>query len=207
MALFSLLSQALARPRTAWTRRGNGRRSFLAGLALWLAAGAALAQTSVLHPAGGPSEDSVKAAYVLKFLNYVEWPPSAINGPYVIGVANDDAMLAELQRQSAGRSINRREVKVRRIAADEPLGGVQVLFAGGRNERARQAVLQQASGQPVLLVSDAEGALQQGSMINFRLVDQRVRFEVALEPVRRAGLQLNTRLLSVAIAVIKGTEP
>jgi hypothetical protein len=41
-------------------------------------------------------------------------------------------------------------------------------------------------------------------MINFRLVDERVRFEVALEPVQRAGLELNSRLLSVAIAVIKG---
>jgi hypothetical protein len=42
-------------------------------------------------------------------------------------------------------------------------------------------------------------------MINFRLVDDRVRFEVALDPVRRANLQLNSRLLSVAIAVNKGT--
>jgi hypothetical protein len=61
--------------------------------------------------------------------------------------------------------------------------------------------------QPVLAISDADGALELGSMINFRLVDARVRFEVALDPVRRSGLELNTRLLSVAIAVNKGSQP
>jgi len=85
-------------------------------------------------------------------------------------------------------------------------GGLHVLYTGARSDRVRQAALaRQAKGMPVLLVSDAAGALEQGSMINFRLVDERVRFEVALEPVQRAGLELNSRLLSVAIAVIKGT--
>jgi hypothetical protein len=167
----------------------------------------AQAQTSALHPAG-PSAAAVKAAFLLKFLNYVEWPAQSFGGadaPYVIGALGDDGVAGELQRQAAGHTFNGREVTVRRVGAELP-AGLHVLFVGAHAERARMAaLLRDVRSTPALLVTDADGALDQGSMINFRLVDDRVRFEVALEPVRRAGLQLNSRLLSVAIAVNKGT--
>jgi hypothetical protein len=188
---------------------GRTKRLLLAAL-LSVATTAAFAQTSALRPAG-PSEASVKAAYLLKFLNYVEWPATsfeAADAPYVVAVASDDAMLAELQRQAAGHIVGRHPVSVRRVSGNDLPAGLDVLFIGGHADRAHQAtLLRQAKEMPVLLVTDAEGALELGSMINFRLVDERVRFEVALDPVKRAGLELNTRLLSVAIAVNKGTQP
>jgi hypothetical protein len=35
-------------------------------------------------------------------------------------------------------------------------------------------------------------------MINFRLIDDRVRFEIAVEPALEAGLTLSSRLLAAA---------
>lgn len=180
------------------------RRRLLAGTALALTLGWAQAQTSALQPPG-PSADSVRAAFILKFLNYVEWPAAAFSGPaapYVIGVQGDGAVLAELQRQGPGRQFNHRAVAVRAVEGDEVPAGLHLLFIG---ERARiEPLLHAVHGSPVLVVTDAAGALDLGSMINFRLVDDRVRFEVALGPVRNADLLLNSRLLSVAIAVNKG---
>jgi hypothetical protein len=43
-------------------------------------------------------------------------------------------------------------------------------------------------------------------MINFRVAEERVRFEVSLEPVEKAGLKVSARLLAVAIAVTKGAQ-
>lgn len=190
--------------------RGQAILYLLLAAVLWCASAAVLAQTSALRPAG-PSEDNVKAAYLLRFLNYVEWPAASLGGadaPFVVGVANDESVLAELQRQAIGRSVNRRPVTVRRVNAGDSLAGLHVLFIGARNERARQAaLLHQVYATPVLAVTESEGALELGSMINFRLVDERLRFEVALEPVKRSGLELNSRLLSVASAVIKGAQP
>jgi hypothetical protein len=174
---------------------------------LCLPLGLAHAQTSALHPAG-PSAAAVKAAFVLKFLNYVEWPAPAFGSagtPYAIGVVGDDTVEAELQRQGAGHLFNGRPVTVRHLGAEQP-AGLHVLYIGAHTDRARAAaLLRNERGAALLLVSDADGALDQGSMINFRVVDDRVRFEVALDPVRHASLQLNSRLLSVAIAVNKGT--
>jgi hypothetical protein len=188
---------------------GRRRRLLVAG-ALWCASAAVLAQTSALRPVG-PNEDNVKAAYLLRFLNYVEWPATSFAGPeapYLIGVAGDDAVLGELQRQAIGRSVNHRPVTVRRVSAGDAMPGLHVLFIGARNDRARQAaLLRQVHELPVLALTESDGALEQGSMINFRLIDERLRFEVALDPVKRSGLELNSRLLSVASAVIKGAQP
>jgi hypothetical protein len=209
-AVLHALGRAIPYLRRFTRTASRGRRRMLVTGALWCASALVLAQTSALRQAG-PSADNVKAAYLLRFLNYVEWPSAsfaAADAPYVVGVANDDAMLAELQRQAIGRSVNHRAVRARRVNAGDAMAGLHVLFIGEGIDRARQAaLLNQVRAVPVLAVTEVDGALEQGSMINFRLIDERLRFEVALDPVKRSGLELNTRLLSVASAVIKGTQP
>ena len=57
----------------------------------------------------------------------------------------------------------------------------------------------------MLTVTESDGALSQGSMINFVIVDRRVRFEVGLESAEKNGLRLSSRLLAVAQQVRTGT--
>jgi hypothetical protein len=59
--------------------------------------------------------------------------------------------------------------------------------------------------KPALMLTDTPNALAQGSMINFMLVQQRVKFEISLDEVERHGLKLSSRLLAVAHSVRKGT--
>ena len=51
---------------------------------------------------------------------------------------------------------------------------------------------------PVLVVSDAAAMLEQGAMINLRLEDGRIVFDVDLDAARRAGLAVSTKLLRLA---------
>lgn len=154
------------------------------------------------------SEDHLKAASLFKFPNYVEWPAgsfSAPEAPFVFGVVGADEVADALTRFSVGRTIGNRKIVVKKLPMDEATTGIHALFIG-KAERARQPqLLKQLQGHPILLVTETEGALMQGSMINFRVVDDRVRFEVALGPVEHAGLTLNSRILSVALQVLKGT--
>ena len=50
---------------------------------------------------------------------------------------------------------------------------------------------------PTLVVSESDGALALGSAINFVVVDDKVRFDVALHSINRAGLKISARLLAV----------
>ena len=53
-------------------------------------------------------------------------------------------------------------------------------------------------------MSEAENGLQMGSVINFKVVDERVRFDVSLEAAERNSVKLSSRLLTVANQVHKG---
>jgi len=61
------------------------------------------------------------------------------------------------------------------------------------------AALAQRRG--VLLVTDYEGALDDGSAINLVVIENRVRFEVSLDATEKSGLKLSSRMLSLALWV------
>jgi len=55
-------------------------------------------------------------------------------------------------------------------------------------------------------VTEAEDGEDPGSMINFVLVADKVRFDVALPPAEAGGLKISSRLLAVARKVLAGAS-
>ena len=165
-------------------------------------------------PAGAeaqaPLERAVKAAYVYKFLAYVDWPAPAFespDSPVVIGVTGADAIAAELAQIALTRPAGERPILIRRLADGASPAGVHVLFVG-RGETARlPALLRELRGQPTLVVTESPRALDAGSMINLVVaIDGRVRFEVARDAAERAGLRLSSRMLALAQSVRAGAQ-
>ncbi|HEX6267178.1 MAG TPA: YfiR family protein [Burkholderiales bacterium] len=176
-------------------------RLALLAVALLGASGAGQAQVE------RASEVQVKAAYLYQFGGFVEWPPQAFAGPdgaFAIGLIGAEAMAAELEQIVATRQVQGRQVVVRRLRPGEPLGGLQVLFVGGAEDERLPEILSAARGAPLLVVTESEGALARGSMINFVAVDNRVRFDVALPQAERSRLRISSRLLGVARRVVQG---
>ena len=153
-------------------------------------------------------EQRVKATYLYKFAGYVEWPDASFatpDMPVTIAVMGDDRLATELDQAVAGRTVNGRRLAVRRLRAGESLPGIHILFIG-RSESARLSQLVETAQQhSVLTVTDSEGALDHGSIINFVLLDRHVRFEISLRSAEKSGLKLSSRLLAVATQVSPGT--
>ncbi len=144
-------------------------------------------------------ERAVKAAFLYKFAEYVEWPDTAFprsDTPVIIGVMGDDRLADDLVQVIGQRTMNGRGFEVRRLPGDDPPADIHILFIS----RAKQAALRKSGLQspPVLVVTDISGAATQGSTINFVVVEERVRFEVFLDDAERRGLKLSSRLLTVA---------
>jgi hypothetical protein len=177
------------------------RRLCLQGALLALAASALPAASADVG-----SERSIKAAFVSKFIGYIEFPgrAAAATAPLVIGVVGADDIAGELARIVGARGINGRAISVRPMAAGDRLAALDVLFIGvGESERAER-LLRAAAAEGILTITEFDRALRQGSVINFRIVDQRIRFEVSLAAAEKANLKLSSRLLSVAYYVDKG---
>jgi hypothetical protein len=95
-------------------------------------------------------------------------------------------------------------VVVRRLREGERPDGLHVLFLG-QGQGARLAeIVRQAPAQPLLIVCEWQGALQQGAVVNFLRDEGRVRFEVSLDSAERRSLRVSSRMLAVAHHVVPG---
>jgi len=151
------------------------------------------------------TEYRVKAAFIFKFGDYIEWPAEAFrspSSPLVIGVVGADAIADELARLSAGRVVGERPVVVRKLRHGEPLSGLHMIFIGRTSAAQLSAALAASKGQPALTIAEAEDGLRLGSMINFVIVSDKVRFDVALSPAEASRLKISSRLLAVARNVV-----
>jgi hypothetical protein len=154
---------------------------------------------------GAYSEDLVKAVFLYRFAGYVDWPAAASTGaPFTIAVLDADGVASELQRLLPNHPIKGRPAQLRRIRRVQELGDAEILYIGSGNASELRTLIRAIGARPVLLVSDAEGGLESGAMLNFLQVDRRVRFEVSLSAAERAGLKISSELLSVASRVQSG---
>jgi hypothetical protein len=178
-------------------------------LALTLLALVSLAGMPRPAQAAAPTEAiqvQVEAAYLYKFASYVEWPASLFaspRDPIVVGIFNAAPLAAELRSLTRSKSLNGRSFVVRRIGPGDKVDGVHILFVGAADAGAAANALESVRDRPVLTVSDSPEAFANGSMINFVVSDERLRFDVAMRPMRRSGLRLSALMLTAANRVDK----
>jgi len=151
------------------------------------------------------AEHEVKAAFLYKFISYIEWPPRSFareDSPLVIGVVDAPAVADELASIVAGRNVNGRGVILRKVERGEALAGVHVLFVG-RGTGARAATLLAAArGHAMLTVTESDETFPTGSVINFVVIDGKVRFDVDARHAESENIKVSARLLSVARKVV-----
>jgi hypothetical protein len=152
------------------------------------------------------SERSVKAAYIYRFLSYVEWPASVLppGVPLVIGVLGADDVAVELEQILRNRTGDDRAIVVRRLAPGDAWVGLNVLYVGQEAMPRVQQVAKALHDRAVLTISDADGAVDRGAVIGFVQIDSRLRFEVNTAAAERSRLKLSSRLLNVALRVRTG---
>jgi hypothetical protein len=155
---------------------------------------------------GSALERRVKAAFLYKFLAYTEFPANAFAdaaAPITMIVAGSDETAGELAAITAGRTVGSRPIVVRPLRENE--GGVaHLLFVAGADCGRAGRVIH--SSRAFLVVTECDSGLQQGAVINFRIIDEHVRFDVSLDAAERNNVRLSSRLLTVANRVQKGAQ-
>jgi len=190
-------------PRRRFAARALGLLA-IGALALLLLSTRALAIAAPVELQA--TENRVKAAFVYKFGDYIEWPPEAfdaVDSPLVIGVVGADALADELTRIAAGRTISGRRVAVKKLRYGDELSGLHVVFIGRSDTRRVTEALEASKGRPALTITETADGLKLGSVINFVVVANKVRFDVALPPAEASRLKISSRLLAVARTVVE----
>jgi hypothetical protein len=164
----------------------------------------------LLAPPARPAEEAplseyeVKAALLLHFVRYSDWPAKAFpyaESPYVVGVAGRDPFGKDLEAAFEGKSVKGRSFLLKRVSSEQEMRTCHVLFVATSERRRAADLLRKLADAPVLTVGESSEFLDQGGMIHLRLKNESVRFDINLEPARNARLKLDANLLKVAASV------
>jgi hypothetical protein len=150
------------------------------------------------------TEYQVKAAYLFNFLKFVEYPSESFAdplAPIVIGIVGDDPFGSALPQVVTGKTVQGRDLVLRSYRAGEDLRGAHILFISASEKKRLPVILSSLHGSSVLTVSDMEGFLDAGGMVQFLNENGRVRFAINVDATSRARLKLSSKLLSLAKVV------
>jgi hypothetical protein len=159
--------------------------------------------TGIARAQADAPEYAVKAAYLYKLGDYIDWPAAAFQSatsPLNLCVSGGDPFGSMLDSSVAGQKIAGRAILVRRLVVVERDSGCHVLYAGGSDRQPVAQALDAVRGSPVLTVTDSARGDAAG-IVHFVVKDRRVRFDIDDEAAALNRLKVSSKLFTLALSV------
>lgn len=145
------------------------------------------------------TESELKAAFLVNFLKYVEWPGNRTSvNLCLFGRDSLGPYLAAYE----GRQIGGRELHIRRVSSPEQLSECQELFIPDTEEARIPAVIRWVDKHAILTISDTETFARDGGAIALIRAEGRLQFDVNADALHRAGLRGHPQMLRLARQII-----
>jgi hypothetical protein len=148
-------------------------------------------------------EYAVKAAYLFKFLNLIQWPNEAKIESFAVGVVGPGPFGPSLD-DIEGKLVRGKPLRVVTypiVQSPQP-SEQMILFIDNANDSKLEGVLRDLKGQNVLTVGESKRFAERGGCINLVTVKNRVRFRINVDAVRRAQLKISPRLVKIASVLV-----
>lgn len=162
----------------------------------------------VIRPTGQACADSsleyrVKAAFLYNFTKFVKWPEKAFDDETspikicILGQSPFGEALDTIRNKTAGG----RKIEVVEAKSINNIDTCHILFISAGAEEEFFRSLEYFRGLSILTVGDKQGFAQKGCVMNFVMVDKKVRFEINTKSAERAELKISSQLLKIAMIV------
>lgn len=153
---------------------------------------------------GTAPEHTVKAAFLTKFIPFIDWPASAFDppeAPVTLCVVGEDPFGELLDHAVGEQAAGERPVTLQRLRQADREAGCHIMYIGGSDIPTVARALDTVRGLPVLTVTDQFSDTRAKGIINFVLRENRVRFEIDNDAALENKVLISSKLLSLALSV------
>lgn len=151
-----------------------------------------------------PTKYQIEAAFIYNFARFVDWPTQAFtdaSSPMIIGLLGKNRFGTDLAQAISGKMIGTHPLEFRQCASLAEATHCQVLFISDSEKGRLSKILPALDGASTLTVSETDNFLAAGGMINLRIVDDKMRFDINNSAAKSAGLTISSKLLTLAVSV------
>jgi hypothetical protein len=146
-------------------------------------------------------EYELKAAFLLNFAQFIDWPPSSFaipQSPFTICILGQDPFGHVLDDQLQRKGIDDRRFAVQRLKDEAAARRCQMVLVSFSASLHVADLVDVLRGLNVLLVGETNGFAVSGGTIEFTVEDKHVRFTINTEAATRSGLKFSAKLLALA---------
>ena len=146
------------------------------------------------------TEYRIKTAFLYNFSRFVSWPEAALQHRSEFSLCTlGSTRLGEQLDTLTGKTVHGKKLVVKHFDRPEDIVDCRLVFISQPDELTETLWI--LKEQPVLTVSAAAAFTEKGGMIQFKVIDNKVRFRINVDAARAAGLTISSKLLSLAINV------
>jgi len=150
------------------------------------------------------TETSVKAAYILNFAKFTEWPPSKVgpaNSPLVIGVCGDSEIAEVLETLIKRKPPSEHPFIVRKVKDADAVAGCHLIYVDAKFDL--RNILDISKQQNVLTFGNESRFAPSGGMVQFVKSGDNMLFDVNVGAIEAAGLHLSAKVLKLSRKIIQ----
>jgi hypothetical protein len=133
--------------------------------------------------------------FFYSFTKYVQWPENYTEDVFKIGVFGKSEITPLLEEMAEMKSVESKKIEVVTVDAASLNQKLNMLFVPRQATSQFMNIKNKLDGKPTLLISEGEGLGQKGSMINFKEVEGKLKFEVNTKVIEASGLKVSRELV------------
>lgn len=148
-------------------------------------------------------ELKIKATFTLNIIKYIGWTDAQKEGDFIIGVVGKEALSAAIREQAEGRKFGFQNIVVRDFSKANKISPCQVLYVGenAMYDLLSDKIIQNCGGKGFLLITEDLRALEKGSVVNFYMDGNSVKFEISQFNATKLDITYNSKLETLASSV------
>ena len=150
---------------------------------------------------GLSSEYRLKAAFIYKIVNFVDWPLDAFSddlSPLTITVIGQSPFFEGLESLKQNKLKNRKLILRKSQIIDKQTQSSQIIVVGASQEYRLEKILDSLTNSHALIVGEKQGFCQKGGILNLILEKGKIRFEINHKKAKKFGLKVSSRVLRMA---------
>ena len=147
------------------------------------------------------SENKLLAAFSINLAKFTSWPTRADlkdpEAPIQFGVVSNSELLSELEASSIGKKIGTHPIQIRNLLLEESISKnwPAVVLLMSKSDTLNVQALKKFKNCRCLIITHKSGWADLGSVINFYLENEKLRFEINPKTAKDQELELSSQIL------------